>query len=178
MPLDQNEYAPLLPEARSLVNKVVKKNMADAMLFSAGTDTQIIAYEAVKYKPNIPCLTLHFKHGNPKDTEYVKKMVALLKLNHETHVFGHDEVLSNAPKVVKALKKFDPMEIRNSMPVYIGLTLLKEKGYKSVFTGDALDELSGTHGNSTCPKQSSLRNRRRCGQKWVSLPYPWRSLSE
>jgi asparagine synthase (glutamine-hydrolysing) len=35
------------------------------------------------------------------------------------------------------------MEIRNSMPVYIGLTLLKEKGYKNVFTGDALDELFG-----------------------------------
>src|SRR3989304_8220049 len=143
MTLDPKEYANLLPEVRTLVNKVVQKNMADAMLFSAGTDTTIIAYEAVKYKPNIPCLTLAFKHGNPKDTEYVEKMVALLKLNHETHVFDRDEVLSNVPKVVDALKKFDPMEIRNSMPVYIGLTLLKRKGLKSVFTGDALDELFG-----------------------------------
>ncbi len=45
------------------------------------------------------------------------------------------------PKVVEALKKFDPMEIRNSLPVYIGLTIFKQKGVKSVFTGDALDEL-------------------------------------
>jgi asparagine synthase (glutamine-hydrolysing) len=66
-----------------------------------------------------------------------------LKLNHESHVFDRDEVLANAPKVVQALKKFDPMEIRNSMPVYIGLTILKSRGYKSVFTGDALDELFG-----------------------------------
>jgi asparagine synthase (glutamine-hydrolysing) len=73
----------------------------------------------------------------------VKKMVAFLKLNHETHVFDRAEVVSNAPKVVEALKKFDPMEIRNSMPVYIGLSLLKKKGYRSVFTGDALDELFG-----------------------------------
>ncbi len=143
MTLDPQEYVELLPEVRALVNRVVQKNMADAMLFSAGTDTQIIVYEAVKYKPNIPCLTMHFKHGNPKDTEYVKKMVAFLKLNHETHMFGREEVLSNAPKVVEALKKFDPMEIRNSMPVYIGLTILKKKGFKSVFTGDALDELFG-----------------------------------
>ncbi|MEM3881456.1 MAG: asparagine synthase C-terminal domain-containing protein [Candidatus Bathyarchaeia archaeon] len=143
MTLNPQEYAPLLPEARALVNKVVQRNMADAMLFSAGTDTQIIAYEAVKYKPQIPCLTMHFKHGNPADTEYVKKMVTFLKLNHETHVFDREEVLSNAPKVVAALKKFDPMEIRNSMPVYIGLTILKKKGVKSVFTGDALDELFG-----------------------------------
>src|SRR3972149_7825836 len=86
MSLDQKEVAKLLPEARTLVNKVVQNNMADSILFSAGTDTQIIAYEAVKYKPNIPALTLAFKHGTPKDTEYVKKMVAFLKLNQETHV--------------------------------------------------------------------------------------------
>ena len=141
--LDPQEYVKLLPEVRALVNKVVQKNMADSMLFSAGTDTQLIAYEAVKYKPKIPCLTMHFKHGNPKDTEYVKKMVSFLKLNHETHVFGREEVLSNAPKVVEVLKKFDPMEIRNSIPVYTGLTILRKKGFNSVFTGDALDELFG-----------------------------------
>ena len=141
--LNSKEYVKLLPKVRALVNKVVQRNMGDSMLFSAGTDTQIIAYEAVKHKPNIQCLTMHFKHGNPKDTEYVKRMVALLKLNQETHVFGREEVLINAPKVVEALKKFDPMEIRNSMPVYIGLTILKGKGLKNVFTGDALDELFG-----------------------------------
>src|SRR4030066_1494232 len=144
MSLDQKEVAELLPEVRTLVNKVVKKNMADSILFSAGTDTQIIAYEAVKYKPDLPALTLAFKEGTPKDTEYVKKMVALLKLkDHQTHVFDREEALKTAPKVVEALKKYDPMEIRNSMPVYIGLTILKKKGYKSTFTGDALDELFG-----------------------------------
>jgi len=143
MELNEKEYADILPVTRSLVNKIVQKNMADAMLFSAGTDTQVIAYEAVKYKPKILCLTMAFKHGNPKDAEYVEKMVHLLNLNQETHVFDRDDVLSFAPKVVKALKKFDPMEIRNSMPVYIGLTLLKEKGLKSAFTGDGLDELFG-----------------------------------
>jgi len=143
MTQEGQKFVNLLSEARTLVNKAVKNNMAESMLFSAGTDTQIIAYEAIKYNPEIQCLTMHFKHGNPKDTQYVKKMVALLKLNHETHVFDRNEVLANAPKVVEALKKFDPMEIRNSMPVYIGLTILKKKGCKSVFTGDALDELFG-----------------------------------
>ena len=143
MTLDPSEYSKLLPQVRSLVSKVVKRNMADGFLFSAGTDTQIIAFEAVKFKPDIPCLTLAFKHGNPKDTEYVKRMVELLHLNQETYKFGREDVLKYYPKVVEALKKFDPMEIRNSLPVYIGLTLLKPKGIKSVFTGDALDELFG-----------------------------------
>ena len=143
MAINETEVNKLLPEVRTLINKCVKKNLADGFLFSAGTDTQIIAYEAVKYKPDIPCLTLAFKHGQPKDTQYVKMMVDFLHLKHETYEFGKEDVFKFYPKVVEALKKFDPMEIRNSLPVYIGLTLLKPKGIKTVFTGDALDELFG-----------------------------------
>ncbi len=144
MTLDPKEYAHLIPETKAIVNKVVQKNMADGILFSAGTDTSIIAYEAVKYKPNLPALTIAFKQGSPKDTQYVKKMVDFLKLkDHQTHVFDREEAIENVPKVVKALKTFDPMDVRNSMPVYIGLTILKKKGLSTVFTGDGLDELFG-----------------------------------
>ncbi len=66
MTLDKKEYAKFLPEARTIINKVVQKNMADGMLFSAGTDTSIIAYEAVKYKPDLPCLTLAVQARQPK----------------------------------------------------------------------------------------------------------------
>ena len=82
--------------------------MADGFLFSAGTDTQIIAYEAVKYKPDIPCLTLAFKHGNPKDTEYVKRMVELLHLKQETYQFGKEDVLKYLPKSCGSTQKIRP----------------------------------------------------------------------
>jgi asparagine synthase (glutamine-hydrolysing) len=88
-------------------------------------------------------LTLEFEHGTPKDKKYVEKMVEFLKLNHELLVFGHDEMVAAAEKVVEILKTFDHMEVRNSVPVYIGLTAAKNRGIKSVFTGDALDELFG-----------------------------------
>ena len=141
--LEQSEYVNLLPELRALVNKVVQRNMAEGILFSAGTDTSIIAYEAVKFDPNIKALTLEFKHGTPKDKKYVEKMVEFLKLNHEYIAFGHDEMVYATEKVVEILKTFDHMEVRNSVPVYIGLTAAKEKGIKSVLTGDALDEFFG-----------------------------------
>ncbi|MDR0372008.1 MAG: asparagine synthase C-terminal domain-containing protein [Nitrososphaerota archaeon] len=143
MSFNESEVNKLLPEIKTLVNKVVKKNLADGFLFSAGTDTQIIAYEAIKYKPDIPCITLAFKHGQPKDAEYVKKMVELLHLNQETYQFGKEDVYKFYPQAVEALKKYDPMEIRNSLPLYIGLTILKSQGIKTVYTGDALDELFG-----------------------------------
>lgn len=143
MALDKCEYEKLLPEIRRLTDEVVKKNMADGILFSAGNDTSIIAYHAVKYKPKIPALTMSFKQGQPKDTEYVKKMVDFLHLQHEFHTFDVEDVLSAAEKIVQVLKIFDPMEIRNAVSVYIGLTIAKKEGIKSVFTGDGVDELFG-----------------------------------
>jgi asparagine synthase (glutamine-hydrolysing) len=140
---DEIDLAILLPEARALVSKVVQKNIAEGILFSAGTDTSIIAYEAVKYYPNIKTITVSFKQGKPKDTEYVKKMVEFLNLNHEFHVFDIEEAVSAAEDVVNVLKTFDPMDVRNTIPAYIGLTVAKEQGIKSVLTGDALDELFG-----------------------------------
>jgi asparagine synthase (glutamine-hydrolysing) len=140
---DELDLVKLLPEARALVSKVVKKNMAEGILFSAGTDTSIIAYEAVKTDPNIKALTVSFKQGKPRDTEYVKKMVAFLNLNHEFYVFDIEEAVSAAKQVVEVLKTFDPMDVRNTVPAYIGLTVAKKKGIKSVLTGDALDELFG-----------------------------------
>jgi asparagine synthase (glutamine-hydrolysing) len=140
---DELDLAKLLPEARAVVSKVVQKNMAEGILFSAGTDTSIIAYEAVKYNPDIKALTVSFKQGKPKDTEYVKKMVDFLNLNHEFYVFDIEEAVNAAKDVVEVLKTFDPMDVRNTVPAYIGLTVAKEKGIKSVLTGDALDELFG-----------------------------------
>ncbi len=137
------ELKSVLPEVRVLVNKVVQRNMAEGILFSAGTDTSIIAYEAVKFNPEIKALTVSFKDGKPKDTKYVTRMVSSLNLDHEFHVFDIKDAVSVAGKVIDLLKTFDPMEIRNSVPAYIGLTAAKEKGIKSVLTGDALDELFG-----------------------------------
>jgi asparagine synthase (glutamine-hydrolysing) len=133
----------LLQETRALVSKVVQQNMAKGILFSAGTDTTIIAYEAVKFDPDIQAITVAFKEGKPRDAEFVKKMVDFLKLNHELHVFDIDEAVSAAQDVVKVLKTFDPMDVRNTIPAYIGLKVAKKKGLTSVQTGDALDELFG-----------------------------------
>ncbi len=138
--MDVSRY---LPEVRSLVKRVVKRNMAEGILFSAGTDTSIIAYEAVKLNPDIKAITVSFEQGTPKDTKYVEKMADFLKLDHEYHVFDVEGAIRAAKDIVKVLKTFDPMDIRNTIPAYVGLIAAKEKNIKSVLTGDALDELFG-----------------------------------
>ena len=139
----KEEYEKKLPELRNIVNTVVQKNMAEGILFSAGTDTSIIGYEAVKFNPKIKAFTVAFKEGKPRDTEYVKKMVSFLNLDHEFVIFDIQQGVKAAEDVVKVLKTYDPMDVRNTLPAYIGMMAAKEKGVKSVLTGDALDELFG-----------------------------------
>jgi asparagine synthase (glutamine-hydrolysing) len=144
MLFDPKEYIHLIPETKKAVSKAIENNRGDGMLFSAGTDTSIIAYEIMKNQPDISTLNVVFKQGDPKDAKYVKKMVEFLKLkNHQTLSFDVEEALENVPKVVRTLKTFDPMDVRNSMAIYIGLVRLKEAGLSKILTGDGLDELFG-----------------------------------
>jgi asparagine synthetase B (glutamine-hydrolysing) len=53
MTLTKEEYVNVIPELRRIIKNVVQRNMAEGILFSAGTDTSIIAYEAVKVNPNL-----------------------------------------------------------------------------------------------------------------------------
>jgi asparagine synthase (glutamine-hydrolysing) len=143
MVINQTENTVLLSELRVLLNKVIQQNLAEGLLFSAGTDTSILAYEALKFKPDLKAITLIFEEGKPEDIEFVKRMVAYLKLDHEFQVFNATDAAQAAVKVISVLKTFDPMQVRHAIPVYIGLSKAKKRGLSSVFTGDGMDELFG-----------------------------------
>ena len=143
MVVNQTENTVLLSELRVLLNRVIQQNLAEGLLFSAGTDTSILAYEALKFQPDLKAITLVFEQGVPEDIDFVKRMVAYLKLDHEFQVFNATDASRTAVKVVSILKTFDPMQVRHAIPVYVGLARAKKKGLKSVFTGDGMDELFG-----------------------------------
>jgi asparagine synthase (glutamine-hydrolysing) len=127
MMANQAENTVLLSELRVLLNKVIRQNLAEGLLFSAGTDTSILAYEALKFKPDLNAITLVFEQGEPEDIE----------------VFNVTDASRTAIKVIDVLKTFDPMQVRHAIPIYIGLLKAREKRLKSVFTGDGMDELFG-----------------------------------
>jgi asparagine synthase (glutamine-hydrolysing) len=129
-------------EIRRLTDKVVKKNLTDGMLFSGGLDTSVIAFVASKYT-KLEAFTVAFENSPALDLEYAKLMANLLKMNHTIKVFGEEEMHSAIQDVIKVLKVFDPMDIRNSVAAYVGLKAAKENGIKAIMTGDGLDELLG-----------------------------------
>jgi asparagine synthase (glutamine-hydrolysing) len=125
---------------RLLLEMAVKKNLAESILLSGGLDTSILAVIASRFT-SLKAVTVAFKNAPASDVEYAALIANKLGLKHIVHVFNEDELYTAIPVVVKTLKSFDPMEIRNSVTIYVGLKVAKEDGVHTVMTGDGCDEL-------------------------------------
>lgn len=135
-----DSLAQICSEIRQLIDAAVKRNLTEGILFSGGLDTSVIAFAASKYS-KLEAFTVAFENSPALDLEYSKLMANLLKMNHKIHFFGEEEMHLAIQEVVKILKVFDPMDVRNSVATYVALNFAKENGIKSVMTGDGLDEL-------------------------------------
>ena len=127
-------------ELQTLLEKAVKKNLAQGILFSGGLDTSVLAVVASKFV-SLKAFTVALQGAPAPDVKYATLVAKRLKLKHLVHDLGEDELYDGIKKVVKTMKSFDPMEIRNSVAVYVGLKVAKENGVNAVMTGDGCDEL-------------------------------------
>jgi len=132
-------------ELRNILEKAVKKNLTEDMLFSGGIDTSILA-TIVSEHVRIRGFTCAFKQAEALDVKYAKLMAKQLNIEHYMNPFDADEVFEAIPDVVKVLGSFDPMEVRNSITIMIGLRFAKSHGSTKLITGDGADELfAGYH---------------------------------
>lgn len=122
------------------LDESVARNMADGILLSGGLDTSILAYLASK-RAKLRAFTVALRGAPAPDIEYSTLVANYLKLKHSIHQFDRDELLEAVPVVVKVMDSFDPMEVRNSVSIYICLRHAKENGVTRVMTGDGGDEL-------------------------------------
>ena len=135
----------VIAELRELLEKSVKKNLTKDMLFSGGIDTSILATILSKYV-RIRGFTCAFKQAKALDVKYAKLMAKRLNIEHYMNPFDEDQVFEVIPDVVKVLESFDPMEVRNSITITIGLKFAKFYGVTKLITGDGADELfAGYH---------------------------------
>lgn len=111
-----------------------------AILFSGGLDTSIIAYEASRRGVKA-VFTAALKNAEAPDIKYSGLMARKLGLDQRICEFSIEEAYKLLPEVISILKVFDPMEVRNSLPLYICLRQAKEEGIETVLTGDGADEL-------------------------------------
>ena len=125
-------------ELRDALTASVQRNLLDTVLLSGGLDSSIIASIAA----NLTNLTgITCVYGNAPDLTYAKIIADKYSIKHHIKHLTVDDVNDTLENVVKIMRTFDPMEIRNTSVVYASLKELKREGFHSVMTGDGGDEL-------------------------------------
>ena len=120
----------------------VRRNLTDGLLLSGGLDTAMLAYLTSKWvKPG--CVTVALRDALAPDVDYAKLVASRLELRHHVHYFGNEELDENIRDVIRILKSFDPMEVRNSVAIYVALKVGRDQGMSTFMTGDGCDELFG-----------------------------------
>jgi len=125
-----------------VLEESVKRNLADGFLLSGGLDTAILAYLSSRWaRPT--CITVALRNAPAPDVDYAKLVANRLGLSHCIHYFGDEELNESIRAVVRIMKSFDPMEIRNDAAIYIALKVGSDQGISTIMTGDGCDELFG-----------------------------------
>jgi len=120
----------------------VRRNLTDGLLLSGGLDTAILAYLASKWvKPY--CITVALDGAPAPDVDYARLVAGRLKLGHYVHYFGNEELDEGIRAVIRIMKSFDPMGVRNNAAIYIALKIGRDRGMSTIMTGDGCDELFG-----------------------------------
>lgn len=123
-------------ELKKLLNRSVSRNYADALLLSGGLDSSILACVG---KPRVS-FTVSVGDNAP-DLEYAIRVAAAHDIELKVVKLAYEELLKIIEELVKILKTFSPLEIRNSSVILAGIKAATNEGSKYLMTGDGGDEL-------------------------------------
>ena len=125
----------IIEDLRSILKEVVERNSYQALLFSGGVDTSILAY----LNPSAIGITVSLESFS-EDLHYSEILAKFLNMEHYHRKVSIDEAMEAIPYLISILKSFDPA-LPNDLVVYFGLNFVKELGIEKVATGDGADEL-------------------------------------
>lgn len=134
------DLAKLALGLREVLKRSVERSKSEVLLLSGGLDTSVLALLAAQTY-NVKAVTVAYAEAQAPDLYYSELVAKSLGMERYVKLFTTEEAVEAVGKVVKVLKTFDPMEVRNSVPILIALSYAKQLGFRSVMTGDGGDEL-------------------------------------
>ena len=122
-----------------LVVDAVSHCKSDCIALSGGLDSSILAFCLNNRKiRSIVTITENFPSTDLMYSQLVAKQI---KLQLDVNNASINDLTNAIEDTIKILKVFNPIEIRNSIVIYITMKTAKEKGCTSIITGDGADEL-------------------------------------
>lgn len=130
-----------IEQLRNLVIDRVQASSADGILFSGGLDTSVLAAIAASHGRRLQAVMVSVEEGTGLDEPFARLMVERLGLDLEILRPTLNELVDRMPELIRLLRTFDPMELRNSIVTYVAMEAASKRGLSGVLTGDAADEL-------------------------------------
>jgi asparagine synthase (glutamine-hydrolysing) len=161
-------------ECAEVVEGAVKRNLGDSILLSGGLDTTIIAHLAAPARPK--CYTVFFPIWDAPDVPYARSTARKLGLDWELLELRPELLPERLGEVIRVLRTFDPMEVRNSLTVYHGMVAARDGGFSRVMTGDGADELFAGYSFSFNLPPGQLKQRLR--DLWKVMHFSSKPMAE
>ncbi len=156
---------------RRLVEASVRRHPAEALLLSGGLDTSVLAPLADRNGTRT-AITVLVGRSAP-DRGPSARIARELRWDHRVRAVAPAELMEVAPTVVRTLRTFEPIEVRNSLVIAFALRDAAAFGARTVMTGDAADELfAGYSFLWTMPPRAFARYMRRMAatMRFSSVP--------
>jgi asparagine synthase (glutamine-hydrolysing) len=132
---------------RRLLGETLEAMPADAILLSGGLDTGVLAALASSLTRRLRAFVVQVAGAPdatelpPPDEPYSTLMARRCGFPLTILRPTLDDLLDRMPEVVRILRTFDPMELRNSVVIHLALDAARGAGCRAVLTGDAADEM-------------------------------------
>lgn len=131
----------LIQALSSSVKKYLRPDCG--ILFSGGVDSSLVTALCVRHLPDIKLFTVGFEGSN--DIGWAANAADIMELGDNIHmkIIGLEDVESNIPNILNALKTADPMAISLGIPLYLACAEAKAENIGLLLSGQGADELFG-----------------------------------
>jgi len=136
---DLHRATPADRQLATLLGDAVAARPSEAILFSGGLDTSIVASLAVRRGLRLAVTVV--TGDEAPDLAYATELAAQLGLDHVVLRRSPDDLAAALPDLIRILGTFDGMFLRNDVVVLEGLREIARRGLTSCWTGDGADEL-------------------------------------
>jgi len=157
-----------------LLSTAVSNCRSESIALSGGLDSSILASYLNNKKIN--AFTTIAKDFASTDLEYSKLVAKQIGLPLEIQIVSIEQLLSAVDKTIKILKVFNPIEIRNAIVMYLTISMVKERGFSSIITGDGADELFA--GYNFFKKMTPVELQKDLERIWKVMHFPTKIIGE
>ncbi len=140
--IPSRKWFPRLLPVRQILQEAIERHVPSngpyGVLLSGGLDSSIVAALATRFNPNLTAYTVSMPGA--VDEIAASELAKELKIHHTVLHVSRDEVVAALPMVIRHLESFNPVMVRNAVPLYL-LAQKARNDVKVLLSGDGADEL-------------------------------------